>query len=68
LGGGSGYANIWLDGVSTGLGTPGRLESVLTGPHELAVKCDGYQMRGGPQIIEVRASSDTLIRFEMVPQ
>jgi hypothetical protein len=68
LAGSSGYADIWLDGVSTGLGTPGRLESVLAGSHEVAVKRDGYQMRGGPQYIEVRASSDTLVRFEMVPR
>jgi len=68
LAGSNGYADIWLDGVATGLGTPGRLESVVAGPHEVAVRREGYQMRGGTQIVEVRANSDTLIRFEMVPR
>lgn len=68
ISGGGGYGDIWLDGVSTGLGTPGRLESVVAGPHEFAVKLEGYQMRTGSQIVDVKANSDTLVRFEMVPR
>lgn len=62
------FAEIYLDGVDTRRGTPARLESVPEGPHEVAVKHERYVMRGGPQIIFIRPSSDTRVNFEMVPR
>lgn len=64
----AGFADIWLDGVATGQGTPWRLESVPAGPHEIAVKHERYKMRGGPQIIVIQPSHDQRVDFEMVPR
>jgi hypothetical protein len=65
---GAGFANIYLDGVSTGQGTPGRLERVPAGPHEVEVRHPDYRMRDGSQIIDVQPNSDNRAEFEMVPR
>ncbi|MBI5867366.1 MAG: protein kinase [candidate division Zixibacteria bacterium] len=64
----AGFADIWVDGVATGQGTPWRLESVPVGPHEVAVKHERYVMRGGAQIIVIQPNHDQRVDFEMVPR
>jgi len=61
-----GFGEIWLDGVNTGQGTPGELRDVPAGPHEITVRREGYDMRGGPQIVRVRASDRARVQLEMI--
>jgi serine/threonine protein kinase len=64
--GGSGYADVVLDGRTTGVGTPGELREIPAGPHEVVLKIDGYRMRGGPYIVRVPANERARINIEMV--
>lgn len=65
---GPGYAEILLDGQQTGQGTPGELRNVAAGPHEITLRRDGYQMRGGPYIVRVPANDRARVNITMTPR
>jgi hypothetical protein len=63
-----GFGEIWLDGVDMGQGTPSELRGIPAGPHEVLIVREGYRMRGGPQIVQVKANDRTRVAIEMIPQ
>jgi len=63
-----GYADIVLDGVATGFGTPYEIRDVLEGPHEISVTQEGYRARGGSQFITVRGGDRVRAEFSMTPR
>ncbi len=64
---GPGYAEILLDGQETGQGTPGELRDVASGPHQVALRRDGYRAEGGPVIVRVAANDRVRVSISMVP-
>lgn len=61
----AGYADIILDGVPTGFGTPYEIRDVLEGPHEVEVTQEGYRAQGGSRIVHVRAGDRMRVEFSM---
>lgn len=65
---GPGYAEILLDGQETGVGTPGELRNVASGPHEITLRRAGYRMQGGPVIVRVPANDRVRVAIPMGPR
>jgi hypothetical protein len=66
FGGSAGSADILIDGIAVGKGTPAELRGIAAGPHEVTLTRDGFRMRNGPRIARVRPDDRTRVQIEMI--
>lgn len=62
---GENYADIFIDDVDIGFGTPHEKRGVPVGPHRIDVRKDGYQAVGGPKIVRVEIAEKASAVFQM---
>ena len=60
-----GWAEIYLDGQSTGRTTPAVLEGVLPGEHVVSLVGDAYNVDGGPRVVQVKVGEQVSVQFKL---
>jgi len=60
-----GWAEVYVDGQSSGRTTPATIEGVLPGEHVVSLVSDSYTVEGGPRVVQVKVGEQVSVQFKL---
>jgi hypothetical protein len=63
-----GWAEIYIDGQPTQRTTPAVIEGVLPGEHVVSLVSVGFNIEGGPRLVQVKVGEQVSVQFKLKPK